>query len=348
VTHGQGPLLVLAGAGSGKTRVLTHRITHLISNGIAQAHQILAVTFTNKAADEMKHRLRSLLGDQGNGLWVSTFHSACLRILRQNGSLLGFKRDFVIYDDQNSTSLMKKLMKEARVDEKKHTHSFFLGCIDRWKNDFISPSQAASIKGSFNLSIAADLYYAYQKALFQSQAMDFGDLLFKAVELLTSHTEILDLYRRHLHYILVDEFQDTNKVQYLLLKLLAEPRRNILVVGDDDQSIYSFRGAEVSTIINFDRDFPDTKVVVLDQNYRSTSSILRAANCVIAKNIHRKKKRLWTEEEKGDPINLLLADDETEEAEYVASSIATIVGDNNSNLQKKFGILSNECSVSRH
>lgn len=322
VTHGEGPILVLAGAGSGKTRVLTHRIAHLVSTGRTKPHNILAVTFTNKAADEMKHRLKALLQDQAEGLWVSTFHSACLRILRRHAKLLGYRNDFVVYDDQDSTSLMKKLLKEGQITDKKLTPSYVLGCIDRWKNEYIDPGKAATIKGSYQLAIAAELYDKYQRALLQSQAMDFGDLLFKGLQLLSTYPEILQLYRHHLHYILVDEFQDTNKVQYQLLKLLSEPRGNILVVGDDDQSIYSFRGAKVSTIINFDKDFPGTRVVILDQNYRSTGSILRAANGVISRNIHRKEKNLWTEENAGEPITLFVGDDETEEAEFVARGIA--------------------------
>lgn len=322
VTHGEGPILVLAGAGSGKTRVLTHRIAHLVSTGRAKPDNILAVTFTNKAADEMKHRLKALLQDQAEGLWVSTFHSACLKILRRHAKLLGYRNDFVVYDDQDSTSLMKKLLKEQQVTDKKLTPSYVLGCIDRWKNEYIDPGKAATIKGSYLLSVAAELYDKYQRALLQSQAMDFGDLLFKGLQLFSAYPEILELYRHHLHYILVDEFQDTNKVQYQLVKLLSEPRRNILVVGDDDQSIYSFRGAKISTIINFDKDFPGTRVVVLDQNYRSSGSILRAANAVISRNVHRKEKNLWTEGEAGEPITLFVGDDETEEADFVAREIA--------------------------
>lgn len=322
VTHGEGPILVLAGAGSGKTRVLTHRIAHLISSGRAKPDNILAVTFTNKAADEMKHRLKALLQDKAEGLWVSTFHSACLRILRRHAKLLGYRNDFVVYDDQDSTSLMKRLLKEGQFTDKKLTPSYVLGCIDRWKNEYIDPGKAATIKGSYQLAVAAELYDKYQRALLQSQAMDFGDLLFKGLQLFSTFPEILELYRHHLHYILVDEFQDTNKVQYQLVKLLSEPRRNILVVGDDDQSIYSFRGAKVSTIINFDKDFPGTRVVILDQNYRSSGSILQAANAVISRNIHRKEKNLWTEGEAGEPITLFVGDDETEEAEFVAREIA--------------------------
>ena len=322
VTHSEGPLLVLAGAGSGKTRVLTHRIAHLVSTGAARPNQILAVTFTNKAADEMKHRLRALLHDRADGLWVSTFHSACLRILRRHAKLLGFQNDFVVYDDSDSSSVMKKLMKELNITDKKITPSYVLGCIDRWKNEWIDPTKAASIKGSYNLSLAAELYDKYQCALLKAQAMDFGDLLCKALDLFHLHPDILELYRYHLHYILVDEFQDTNKVQYNLMKLLAEPRGNILVVGDDDQSIYSFRGAKVSTIINFDKDFAGTKTVILDQNYRSTGSILRAANAVIRKNSHRKEKNLWTSDDDGEPISLYVGEDEGDEADFIAQRIA--------------------------
>jgi DNA helicase-2/ATP-dependent DNA helicase PcrA len=327
VTHGDGPLLVLAGAGSGKTRVLTHRIAHLITSKRARPQDILAVTFTNKAADEMKHRLKALLHDQAEGLWVSTFHSACLRILRRHGKLIGFPGDFVIYDDQDSTSLMKKVLKEQNVTDKNITPTFVLGCIDRWKNEDIEPEKAVTIKGSYNLSVAAELYGKYQYALLRAQAMDFGDLLCKTLLLFRTRPDILQLYQHHLHYILVDEFQDTNKVQYLLLKMLAEPRRNILVVGDDDQSIYSFRGAKVSTIINFDLDFPGTSVVVLDQNYRSTGTILKAANSVISENRHRKEKNLWTEGKEGDPISLFVGQDETDEAEYVARTIGEVTTD---------------------
>lgn len=320
--HGEGPLLVLAGAGSGKTRVLTHRIAHLISTGAARPDQILAVTFTNKAAAEMKHRLKALLHERADGLWVSTFHSACLKILRRHAKLLGFQNDFVVYDDSDSQSVMKKLMKELNITDKKITPSYVLGFIDRWKNEWIDPSKAALIKGSYNLSVAAELYDKYQRTLHQAQAMDFGDLLCKVLDLFHLQPDILELYRYHLHYILVDEFQDTNKVQYQLIKLLAEPRRNLLVVGDDDQSIYSFRGAKVSTIINFDRDFPGTKTIILDQNYRSTRSILRAANAVISRNRDRKEKNLWTSDADGEPISLFVGEDEGDEADFIAQSIA--------------------------
>ncbi|MEN9845417.1 MAG: hypothetical protein RIS36_564 [Pseudomonadota bacterium] len=321
VVHGDGPILVLAGAGSGKTRVLTHRVAQLVLEQGVPAYRILAVTFTNKAAQEMRERLHSLLGTDGENLWITTFHSAGLRILRHNASRLSYSNQFVIYDDQDTKGVLKQVLKELNINEDRYPLDTFSRAIDKFKNNYILPAEAGQRASSIETDLQAQVYDRYQKILLAANAMDFGDLLVNAVRVLREFPEVLDYYRRTLHYILVDEFQDTNKVQYMFIRLLAEPRRNLFVVGDDDQSIYGFRGATISNILEFEKDYPNTKVVKLEQNYRSTGTILNAAHAVIEKNKSRKAKKLWTAGDEGDPIRTFIGYDENQEAEFITSEI---------------------------
>jgi DNA helicase-2/ATP-dependent DNA helicase PcrA len=324
VEHFTGPILVLAGAGSGKTRVLTRRVVSLVRDHGVHPRHILAVTFTNKATEEMRHRLSSLLGERGKFLWVATFHSAALRMLRQFAVRLGYSNNFVVYDDQDSKGLIKQLLKEHNIDDKKLSADTFARAFDHAKNFYLSPAQLAQQASSPNERLMASMYQRYQDALHAANAFDFGDLLFKSVELLERCPEVLVHYRDLLHFILVDEFQDTNPVQYRFIRLLAEPRNNLLVVGDDDQSIYAFRGATISNILNFERDFKGAKVVRLEQNYRSTGNILEVANAVIKKNKTRKGKTLWTAAAQGAPVCTRVSDDETDEAQFVAQKISEL------------------------
>lgn len=323
VEHFTGPILVLAGAGSGKTRVLTNRVAHLILKHGVRPSSILAVTFTNKAADEMKERLHHLLGSNAQGLWISTFHSAALRMLRRHARLLEYSNDFVIYDEQDTKSVLKQVIRELGIDEKKFPPQLFSRFIDQCKNAFVLPDGAHKAAKDFAGRQQAEVYERYQRELMKANAMDFGDLLVNAVLLLKNFPDVLQLYRNTLHFILVDEFQDTNKVQYMFIRYLSEPRRNLLVVGDDDQSIYAFRGATIRNILDFEKDFPETKIVKLEQNYRSSGNILAAAHAVIEKNSGRKSKKLWTEKGEGPSITTYLADDETDEASFVVNQIHT-------------------------
>lgn len=320
VQHKDGPILVLAGAGTGKTRVLTNRIAHLVLEHKIPPWQILAVTFTNKATEEMQKRLKAMLGPDADDLWISTFHSAALRLLRRHYQELGFTSRFSVYDEQDSRTLMKNLLKELGFDAKKTAPQAFLARIDQLKGNYILPSEFKKSASSREQRDAV-VYEEYQRALFRSDAMDFGDLLMHAVTLLMKFPALLESYRRKIHYVLVDEYQDTNHVQYLFLTLLAKPRNNVLVVGDDDQAIYSFRGASIRNILDFEKDFPGAKIVRLEENYRSTSIILHAANEVIARNTQRKGKDLWTGHEGGDPIRLFAGYDETDEATFVCEEI---------------------------
>lgn len=322
VQHFVGPIVVLAGAGSGKTRVLTHRIVNLIRTHGVRSSSIMAVTFTNKATEEMRHRLIGLLGDEGKEVWVATFHSAALRILRRNATRLSYSNDFVVYDDQDSKSVIKEIVKELNIDDQKFPIDGFARAIDSAKNQLKSPDELAKAAFNVDTQLKAEVYDKYQKKLLASNAMDFGDLLVNAVRVLKEHSDVLEYYRRALQFVLVDEFQDTNKVQYAFIRLVAEPRKNLLVVGDDDQSIYAFRGATIRNILEFEKDYPESKVVKLEQNYRSTGSILEAAHSVIAKNTERKAKKLWTAAGSGDSIGTFIGHDENSEADFIASEIA--------------------------
>ena len=321
VQHGDGPLLLLAGAGSGKTRALTHRIAWLIREHGVRPWNILAVTFTNKAAGEMKERLEELLGSD-EGVWVSTFHAACVRILRREIAVLGFTSHFTIYDDQDQERLLKTLLREVGIEEKTLKPRALSAAIDRAKNQAIWPEDYPT--DDYASEQIARLYGLYQERLQQANALDFGDLMMFAVKLFEEHPEVLANYQQRFEYILVDEFQDTNQIQYRLIHLLAAGHSNLCVVGDDDQSIYRWRGAEIGNILGFERDYPGCVTIRLEQNYRSTRTILDAAGAVVARNVGRKKKKLWTENPSGERVTLETLPDDRDEANYVANEITRL------------------------
>jgi len=319
----EGPLLVLAGAGSGKTRVLTQRIAYLIGvRGIAP-EAILAVTFTNKAAGEMRERVEKLLGPEVRSLWLATFHSVCVRILRRDIGHLGFSRGFVIYDDADSLGVVKEAIRRHGLDPKVVDPKRLRWRIDQWKNVGVEPAAAAQAATDFEAERAAELYATYQRLLAEAGALDFGDLLLKTVDLFERFPEVLAHYRRRWQYVLVDEYQDTNRVQYRLVEQIAGEHRNLCVVGDPDQSIYAWRGADVRNILDFERDYPEAKVVKLERNYRSTQPILSGASGVVANNVARKRKELFTEREGGDPIRVYEAEDDREEARFAVREIVS-------------------------
>lgn len=326
VEHRGTPLMVLAGAGSGKTRVLTHRVAHLIATGDAEPRNVLAVTFTNKAAKEMKERIWALVGSSQRELWVGTFHSTCARILRGHGHLMGFSGNFSILDEADQLSLAKECCKELNLDIQRFPPSLFLNNVSNAKQNFIDPQQYEEQWGDDYLKgKIAKFYLLYQHKLQRSNAMDFDDLLFSVLRLFLDHPEVLNLYRKRWHHVLVDEFQDTNQIQYRIVKLLCEEHRQICVVGDDDQSIYSWRGADPGNILTFDRDFPDVRVVRLEQNYRSTSNIIQASSSLISKNRMRKGKELWTANEPGEMVSVYVAGNEREEARFVAREVKSLL-----------------------
>lgn len=319
VLHTEGPLLVLAGAGSGKTRVLTYRIAHLMEKGVAPWH-ILAITFTNKAAREMLERVRTLAGEAAEDAWISTFHSCCARILRRDIEKLGYKRQFAIYDDEDKMTVIKGICKQMQLSDKEYPPKAMRGVISDAKNRMLSPGDWLREAGDdFRNRKYFEVYREYEQALKANNALDFDDLIIKTLELLAENPPVLDYYRDKFRYILVDEYQDTNLAQYELVRLLAGERHNLCVVGDDDQSIYGWRGADIRNILEFEKDFPDTHTIKLEQNYRSTANILDAANQVIAHNAGRKEKALWTESDPGDRIVIYDALDERDEAAYIAS-----------------------------
>ncbi|WP_208026728.1 DNA helicase PcrA [Rhabdothermincola sediminis] len=322
VTHGDGPLLVIAGAGSGKTRVLTHRIAHLIRDRGVSPFEILAITFTNKAADEMRQRVGSLVGPVAEKMWVSTFHSACVRILRREAGLIGFPSSFTIYDQADSVRLVGYVIRDLGLDTKRFPPRSVQATISAAKNDGIDVDEyAEQARVIFERKIA-DIYREYQSRLQRAGAMDFDDLLGATARLFREHPDVLDHYRRRFSHVLVDEYQDTNRVQNELVLQLAAEHRNVFVVGDSDQSIYRWRGADIRNILAFEDAFPDATVIVLEQNYRSTQTILDAANAIIANNFGRKPKELWTEAGSGEPIVRYHADDETDEAQWIAHQMA--------------------------
>lgn len=332
VTHTGGPLLVLAGAGSGKTRVLTYRIVYLVNNLGADPKNIIAITFTNKAAQEMKERVNSML-PQSDDILISTFHSACVRFLRGDIDKLGYKRNFIIFDTQDQQALMKQCLKALNIDDKKFPPSAVLNYIGRAKDHLMEPAKCVDKAENFRESTMAKIYMLYQKKLHENNALDFDDIIMKTVELFRTFPQVLDYYQNRFKYILVDEYQDTNMAQYELIKLMAAKHRNLCVVGDDDQSIYSFRGADVRNILEFEKDFPDATVIRLEQNYRSTQTILDAANEVIDHNYSRKKKKLWTQNNKGEKITLAELDNELEEAYFVASKIKELTFESGMNFK---------------
>ena len=320
VLHTEGPLLILAGAGSGKTRVITFRIAYLIGNGHARSDEVLAVTFTNKAAGEMRERVEAVLGDEANGVWLSTFHSLCARLLRREAPHIGLSRDFVIYDSSDQVAVVKQASRELGIDDKLVPPRAALSRISQAKNRMEGPE---SLRGAWNLrdEQIAKIYEKYIVALRDCNALDFDDLLLKTVELFETSTQVRERYSRKFKYVMVDEYQDTNRPQYMLIKRLAEAYRNLAVVGDPDQSIYKWRGADLRNILDFETDFGDAKIVRLEQNYRSTQVILDAATAVIQQNRNRKDKRLWTDRQGGEKIVYFRGADELEEADFITKSI---------------------------
>lgn len=329
ILHVDGPLLILAGAGSGKTTVLVNRIANLICRERAcRPWQILAITFTNKAAGELKDRLSAMLGDEGMDVWASTFHSTCARILRRDGERLGFTRHFTIYDTDDSKRLMKDCLRALKIDEKSLPVRSVLNEISHAKDNLIGPKEYSDDAGpDSRLILIAQAYSLYQQRLKEADAMDFDDLIFHTVRLFQTAPDVLDYYRDRFRYILVDEYQDTNHAQYVFVRLLAEKSRNLCVVGDDDQSIYKFRGATIENIMSFEKTFPDAKVIRLEQNYRSTQNILDAANAVIAHNTQRKGKTLWTENPEGCKLEIHTSFNEMDEADFIAQKILDMAAD---------------------
>jgi DNA helicase-2/ATP-dependent DNA helicase PcrA len=321
----EGPLLVIAGAGSGKTRVLTYRVAHLISACGVQPNEILAITFTNKAAGEMRDRLEGLLGSVARAIWILTFHAACGRLLRREAARLGYKSNFSIYDQADQVRLTKQCLEDLDRDPKRFVPRGIHAQISNAKNLLIGPEDYLSRVESFYDQTVADVYRLYQKRLHDSNAMDFDDMLMLTVEVLERFPEALERWQKAFRYVLVDEYQDTNHAQYRLLQLLAGTHRNLMVVGDPDQSIYAFRGADIRNILEFERDFPETRTIPLEQNYRSTNAILNAANAVIANNRERKEKNLWSELGEGLPVHAIEVEDEHAEARFVAAEIAALV-----------------------
>ncbi len=327
VTHGEGPLLVLAGAGSGKTRVLTHRVAWLLATRQARPDQILAITFTNKAAEEMRERVAALVGGVERRMWVMTFHAACARLLRIEAERLGYKPSFTIYDQADSLRMLKRCLVDLEVDTKRYPPRAVQARISDAKNTLIDAESLAEQQGSPFEELVAQAYRLYERRMLEANAMDFDDLLMRAVNLLELFEDVRLRYQQRFRWILVDEYQDTNRAQYRLLALLAADRGNLTVVGDDSQSIYSFRNAEVRNILEFEQDHPETTVVKLEQNYRSTQTILSAANAVISNNEHNLDKNLWTEAGEGERIVVAELDDEHAEARFVAGEIEELVGE---------------------
>lgn len=323
VIYDGGPMLVLAGAGSGKTRVLTRRIVYFIREKGVSPWRFFAVTFTNKAAREMKRRIVEELGPEAESLWVSTFHSSSLRILRRHAEALNYERSFAVYDTSDQAQVMKAVLQAKEMDDKTFKPQTILGHIDRAKNAGVTPENFVT-EGDYFLTKVKDVYDGYQKELLKNQAMDFGDLILNAILLFRKRPDILAEYQNQFQYVLIDEYQDTNPVQYELIKMLAGGHKRLFVVGDDDQSIYKFRGAEIKNILNFQRDYPEAKIVRLEQNYRSTGNILTASNAVIRKNSERLGKELWTENGAGEPITVFSAATEKDEAVFVAGQIAAM------------------------
>jgi DNA helicase-2/ATP-dependent DNA helicase PcrA len=321
----EGPVLVIAGAGSGKTRVLTRRIAHLLAAAGAKPSEILAITFTNKAAAEMRERVEHLVGPPARAAWVMTFHAACGRILRREAQRLGYRSNFTIYDSADQLRLTKQCLEELERDPKRFTPRGIHSQISNAKNQLIGPAEYASRVASFYDQTVADVYELYQRRLFASNAVDFDDMLYLTVDVLERFPEAQERWQKAFRYVLVDEYQDTNHAQYRLLQLLAEKHGNLMAVGDPDQSVYGFRGADINNILDFERDFPGTRTIALEQNYRSTNSILDAANNVISNNRERKPKQLWSELGDGEPVRVLEVEDEHAEARFVAAGIAGLV-----------------------
>ncbi len=327
VTHGEGPLLVLAGAGSGKTRVLTHRVAWLLANGLARPDQILAITFTNKAAEEMRERVAGLVGGVSRRMWVMTFHAACARILRMEAERLGYKRSFTIYDEADSLRMLKRCLEELDVDTKRYPPRAIRARVSDLKNQLIDAETYQEQVGSPFEDMVAQAYRLYERKMLEANAMDFDDLLTRTVNLLELFEEVRNRYRERFRWVLVDEYQDTNHAQFRLLQLLTGADGNLTVVGDDSQAVFGFRGADYRNILNFEEHFPEAAVVKLEQNYRSTQIILSAANGVISHNRTNREKNLWTEAGEGEKVVVSQLDDEHAEARYVAGEIEGLVGE---------------------
>ncbi len=332
VTHNEGPLLVIAGAGSGKTRVLTHRIAFLIAEHGVKPWNIIAITFTNKAAKEMKTRIESLVGEAAKDIWIGTFHSMCVRILRREIEKIGFASDFAIYDIADTKVVIKECIKELNLNDKLYSDKYLLNEISKAKNDMMTPERYSLMYASdYRLSRVAEVYELYQSKLKKNNALDFDDIINHTIKIFQENEETLAYYQNKFKYVLVDEYQDTNKAQDLLIMLLSRVHHNLFVVGDDQQSIYKFRGADIQNILHFDRNFDETKIIKLEQNYRSTKSILKIANEVIKNNSGNVEKNLWTENEEGNKPKLFQADNEYDEANYVVSQINHIKREEYSN-----------------
>lgn len=329
----EGPLLIMAGAGSGKTRVLTHRIAYLIEEKGVNPWNILAITFTNKAAKEMKERVINLMEAGGEDVWISTFHSMCVRILRRDVDHIGYSKNFTIIDSSEQLTLMKRVVKEQNIDPKKYDPRSILGAISNAKNELLTVAAYSARQGSLFEDIVARCYDLYQKELRRNQCLDFDDLIMLTIRLFQDNPEILQYYQRKFHYIHVDEYQDTNHAQYTLVNLLAAGFRNLCVVGDADQSIYGWRGADMQNILDFEKDYSDAQTILLEQNYRSTKNILSAANQVIGHNQNRKEKKLWTENDQGDKITYYRGDSERDEGRFIVSEIQRLQREQ----QRKYG-----------
>lgn len=325
----EGPLLLMAGAGSGKTRVLTHRIAYLIEEKMVNPWNILAITFTNKAAKEMKSRVVELLGTQGEDVWVSTFHSMCVRILRRDIDKMGYSRNFTILDTSDQLALMKRILKELDLDPKKYDARGILSTISNAKNEILTPKKYEALQGDYYQKIVAKCYMRYQKELHRNECMDFDDLIMNTIRLFQEVPEVLAFYQNKFQFIHVDEYQDTNHAQYTLVNLLAARFRNLCVVGDADQSIYGWRGADMQNILDFEKDYPDAQVILLEQNYRSTKTILMAANQVIQNNQNRRDKKLWTENAAGKQITYYRGQSEREEGQFIVSQIGAEIEEEN-------------------
>ncbi|WP_245308239.1 DNA helicase PcrA [Halalkalibacter urbisdiaboli] len=325
VTHTEGPLLLMAGAGSGKTRVLTHRIAYLLREKGIAPWNVLAITFTNKAAREMKDRVAQLVGPIAEDIWISTFHSMCVRILRRDIDRIGYNRNFTILDSGDQLTVIKQILKNKNIDPKKFDARSILGTISSAKNELKKPDDFAAIATGLYDQTAAEVYVDYQKQLKKNHALDFDDLIMKTIELFKLVPEVLEHYQRKFQYVLVDEYQDTNRAQYMLVRMISDRYKNICVVGDSDQSIYRWRGADIANILSFEGDYPNAAVILLEQNYRSTKLILQAANRVIENNRNRKPKNLWTENDLGAKIGYYSADTEQSEAQFVVEKIREAV-----------------------
>jgi DNA helicase II / ATP-dependent DNA helicase PcrA len=327
VLYTDGPLLILAGAGSGKTRVIAFRVAYLVGSGLADSNEVLAVTFTNKAAEEMRERVQGLLGSDYGGLWISTFHALCARLLRREAPHIGLARDFVIYDSSDQLSAVKQILREQHIDDSYLAPRAALSRISHAKNRMESPEAMLAKRTNYKDEIVARVYDEYTKILRSSGALDFDDLLLKTVELFEKSEVVRNHYSRRFRFVMVDEYQDTNRPQYLLMRRLAEHHRNLTVVGDPDQSIYAWRGADIRNILDFEQDFPESKVVRLERNYRSTQVILDAASAVISRNQNRKEKKLWTDRKGGDLIVYARCGDELEEGDFVAKTIRQVLAE---------------------